>query len=90
MQPDEKLRKTLSQKYLAAFTRPYSEAIESGAEFLLDGHSTVNPPGRRGQPDRPDEFPAFPLWTQNPGVFPGTYTSKTYATELRKRSPGSK
>jgi hypothetical protein len=40
-EPDHELRKMLAKKYLAAFHKSIEDDIESGAEFLLDGHSTV-------------------------------------------------
>lgn len=86
MEPDEELRKTLSRKYLTAFHASISDAIESGAEFLLDGHSTVT---ARGVADNQIDLMNFQHSHLDPKprhFSPDVYI-ETYATELRKRLP---
>ncbi|MDF1593417.1 MAG: N-formylglutamate amidohydrolase [Desulfobacterales bacterium] len=86
MEPDDALRKTLSRRYRATFHSSISEAIESGAAFLLDGHSTVT---ARGIADNQIDLMNFqdsdldetPLY-YSPDVY-----IETYAAELRKRLP---
>jgi N-formylglutamate amidohydrolase len=45
MEPHDDLRRLLVQKYLVPFHKQIESSILSGAEFLLDGHSTVEARG---------------------------------------------
>jgi len=40
-EPCRELRKTLAKKYLTTFHKSIEDCIESGAEFLLDGHYAI-------------------------------------------------
>jgi len=86
MEPGDELRKTLSRKYLTAFHGSISDAIASGAEFLLDGHSTVT---ARGVADNQIDLMNFQdsVLDETPKYYsPGVYI-EAYAAELRKRLP---
>jgi hypothetical protein len=86
MQPDDELRKTLSQKYLAAFHASISAVIESGAEFMLDGHSTVT---ARGVADNQIDLMNFQHSSldEKPRIYSPDIYIQTYAAELQKRLP---
>ena len=86
MEPDDALRKTLSQKYLAAFHASIGDAIESGAEFLLDGHSTVT---ARGVADNQIDLMNFQdsNLDEKPKYYSPDVYIEAYAGELRKRLP---
>ena len=86
MEPDDALRKTLSQKYLTAFHNSISDAIESGAEFLLDGHSTVT---ARGVADNQIDLMNFQdsYLDEKPKYYSPNVYIEAYAAELRKRLP---
>jgi N-formylglutamate amidohydrolase len=43
--PSDHLRKNLSDKYLAPFNKSIEKNILAGADFLLDGHSTISARG---------------------------------------------
>ncbi len=85
-QPDEMLRRTVSDKYLIPFHDSISEAITRDINFMLDGHSTVTAKGVEDdqielmnyQHSQLDEGPVY----YSPPVF-----IETYAKELRKRLP---
>jgi len=86
LQPSEERRKKLAQKYLLAFHRSIEESIASGAEFLLDGHSTVT---ARGVADNQVDLMNFqhsPLEGKPQHFSPDVYV-ETYAAELTKRLP---
>jgi len=85
-EPNHKLRKTLSRKYLTVFHKSIADGIKSGAEFLLDGHSTVT---ARGVADNQIDLMNFqhsPL-DENPRYYSPDVYIQTYAAELRKRLP---
>lgn len=86
MEPKDELRKTLSRKYLAAFHASIGDCIESGAEFLLDGHSTVT---ARGVADNQIELMNFQHSSldETPRHFSPSVYIEAYAAELRKRLP---
>jgi hypothetical protein len=89
LQPTEELRKKLAEKYLLAFHRSIEENIVSGAEFLLDGHSTVT---ARGVADNQVDLMNFqhsPLDEKPRHFSPDVYV-ETYAVELAKRLPDVK
>ncbi|HQB29943.1 MAG TPA: N-formylglutamate amidohydrolase [Syntrophales bacterium] len=88
-EPGDGLRKSLAEKYLKTFHRTIEDCIESGMEFLLDGHSTVT---ARGVDDNQIDLMNFqhsPL-DEAPRLFsPNDYVD-SYAAELRKRLPDVK
>jgi hypothetical protein len=86
MEPGQELRKTLAQKYLTTFHASIEDCIESGAEFLLDGHSTVT---ARGVTDNQIDLMNFQYSSldEHPRYFSPDVYVETYAAELRKRLP---
>ncbi len=88
-EPSEHLRKFLAHKYLLAFHKRIEAAIVAGAEFLLDGHSTVP---ARGVADNQIELMNFQHAPSDERVkiySPPAYV-ETYAEELQKRLPEAK
>ena len=85
-EPDIEQRKALSMKYLKTFHRRIEDCIESGAEFLLDGHSTVT---ARGVTDNQIDLMNFQhsYLDENPRYYSPEVYVESYATELRKRLP---
>jgi hypothetical protein len=85
-EPDEGLRKFMSEKYLRPFHRAISEEIGGGKQFLLDGHSTVT---ARGVSDDQVELMNFQLTEldEKPRFFCPDLIVETYAAALRKRLP---
>jgi hypothetical protein len=89
LEPSEPQRRKLAQKYLLAFHRLIEENIAAGAEFLLDGHSTVT---ARGVADNQVDLMNFqnsPLEGEPHRFSPDVYI-ETYAAELAKRLPDVK
>ena len=88
-EPDDELRKVLSNKYLTTFHRAIEECIESGVEFLLDGHSTVT---ARGVADNQIDLMNFQhsYLDEKPRYYSPNVYAEAYATELRKRLPEAK
>jgi len=85
-EPDDELRKVLAKKYLTTFHKSIKDCIESRAEFLLDGHSTVT---ARGVTDNQIDLMNFQhsyldekLRYYSPDVY-----IEAYATELQRRLP---
>ncbi|MEW6674356.1 MAG: N-formylglutamate amidohydrolase [Thermodesulfobacteriota bacterium] len=86
MEPDEALRKSLSRKYLKAFHASIGDAIGSGAEFLLDGHSTVT--ARRVADNQIDLMNFQDSYLdKTPKYYSPDVFIESYASELRKRLP---
>ncbi|MBN1105801.1 MAG: N-formylglutamate amidohydrolase [Deltaproteobacteria bacterium] len=88
-EPDDDLRKVLSTKYLKTFHKTIEDCIKDGAEFLLDGHSTVT---ARGVTDNQIDLMNFQhsYLDEKPRYYSPDYYVETYATELRKRLPNVK
>ncbi len=85
-EPDEKLRADLADTYLRPFHRSIAKEIQGGAEFMLDGHSTVT---AKGVVDNQIELMNFQYSRLDDGpqyYCPDIYI-ETYAEELRKRLP---
>lgn len=86
-EPDQKLRQSLSRKYLHMFHQDISAEIARGKIFMLDGHSTVTSQGiadnqielMNFQASNPDGTPTYFC----PDIF-----IETYANELAKMLPG--
>jgi N-formylglutamate amidohydrolase len=85
-EPDDDLRKVLSKKYLTTFHGTIGDSIESGAEFLLDGHSTVT---ARGVMDNQIDLMNFQhsYLDEKPRYYSPDVYVKAYAMEIRKRLP---
>jgi predicted double-glycine peptidase len=85
-EPSLELRRLLVEKYLLPFHRSIESSIVTGAEFLLDGHSTV---ATRGMSDRQIDLMNFQESSLDDGrrVFSPDVYIETYAAELRKRLP---
>jgi hypothetical protein len=86
MEPDNVLRKALSHKYLTDFHTSITDCIESGAVFLLDGHSTVTARGVAVNQIDLMNFQHSHL-DEKPRYFSPDVYIETYAAELRKRLP---
>lgn len=86
LQPNNKLRQRLSDKYLLPFNRTIEETIAAGADFLFDGHSTVT---ARGVADNQIDLMNFQHshLDKNPKFFSPEVYIETYADELHKRLP---
>jgi hypothetical protein len=85
-EPDRGLRKALAEKYLTSFHKAIEDCIESGAEFLLDGHSTVT---ARGVIDNQIDLMNFQHshLDETPRYFSPDVYVEAYAEELRSRLP---
>jgi N-formylglutamate amidohydrolase len=85
-EPDDGLRRSLAEKYLKTFHRKIEECIESGMEFLLDGHSTVT---ARGVDDNQIDLMNFQhsVLDESPRHYSPDVYAEAYAAELRKRLP---
>lgn len=89
LEPDLKLRRSLSRKYLRRFHQDISTEISRGKTFLLDAHSTLTAKGVADnqielmnlQVSGPDGEPTYFC----PDIF-----IETYASELEKLLPGTK
>lgn len=86
LQPNDELRKRLSEKYLSSFHRTVQELIAAGADFLFDGHSTVT---ARGVADNQIDLMNFQHshLDEKPRYFSPDVYIETYADELQKRLP---
>ncbi|MBN2198649.1 MAG: N-formylglutamate amidohydrolase [Candidatus Aminicenantes bacterium] len=85
-EPGRDLRLRLVEKYLRSFHRSIEDQIASGAECLLDGHSTVS---ARGMKDDQIDIMNFQHSALDDGPIrfsPPAY-AEAYADELRKRLP---
>ncbi|MBN2384598.1 N-formylglutamate amidohydrolase [bacterium] len=85
-EPGWEQRKHLSDKYLLSFHSTIETAIISGAEFILDGHSTVT---ARGVSENQIELMNFQQVNseKEPDYFCPDVFVTIYAEELRKRLP---
>jgi len=85
-EPDQKLRQSLSRKYLHMFNRDISAEIARGKIFMLDGHSTVT---SQGLTDNQIELMNFQNSNQDsePKYFCPDVFIETYANELAKMLP---
>jgi hypothetical protein len=85
-EPDDELRKVLAKKYLTTFHKTIEDCIESGVEFLLDGHSTVT---ARGVTDNQIDLMNFQhsYLDEKPRYYSPNVYVEAYATELRRRLP---
>lgn len=89
LEPDIKLRQSLSQKYLHLFHQNISREIASGKIFMLDAHSTVT---AKGVADSQIELMNFQIPDKDgkPKYFCPEAVIETYANELIKRLHGVK
>jgi N-formylglutamate amidohydrolase len=84
LEPDDKLRQSLSNKYLTWFHQAISTEITHGKTFMLDGHSTVT---AQGVADNQIELMNFQNSSLNeePTYFCPDVLIETYANELSKK-----
>jgi predicted double-glycine peptidase len=87
--PSDHLRKNLSDKYLAPFNKSIEKNILAGADFLLDGHSTISARGVSKNQIELMNFQHSKL-DGGPVYFCPPIIIETYAEELRKRLPDIK
>lgn len=85
-EPDRKLRRYLSRKYLRAFDQEISTEITRGSIFILDGHSTVTARGVKTNQIELMNFQAHDEESK-PAYFCPDVLVKTYANELAKLLP---
>lgn len=85
-EPTFEQRLQLSNKYLKTFHRQIETAIASGAEFLLDGHSTVAEKGVAGNQIDIMNFQHSHLDAARNEYSPLVF-AETYADELQRRLP---
>ncbi|MBN2498911.1 MAG: N-formylglutamate amidohydrolase [Deltaproteobacteria bacterium] len=88
-EPGQDMRRLLAHKYLVDFHKRIEQAIASGAEFLLDGHSTV---AARGVAENQIDLMNFQHSKLDNGPLyysPAAYI-ESYAEELQKRLPDVK
>jgi len=85
-EPEERLRESMSGKYLRPFHQAISEEIGRGRQFLLDGHSTVS---ARGVSDNQIDLMNFQVTKleDKPRYFCPGRIIEAYAGALRKRLP---
>lgn len=85
-EPEEKLRRLMSTKYLAPFHRMISEEIGRGKLFLLDGHSTIS---ARGMRDNQIELMNYQVTDLEGKIrqFCPDSIAEAYAEALQKRLP---
>jgi len=85
-EPDQKLRQSLSRKYLHMFHSDISVEISRGKIFMLNGHSTVT---SQGLTDNQIELMNFQDLNQDsePTYFCPDVFIETYANELAKMLP---
>jgi len=85
-EPSVELRRLLAEKYLLSFHRSIEASIVTGAEFLLDAHSTVP---ARGVAENQIDLMNFQETPADHGrrVFSPSVYIDTYAAELRRRLP---
>lgn len=85
-EPGRELRLALADKYLRRFHWSIEECIAAGAEFLLDGHSTVTARGVSADQIDIMNFQHSAL-DENPVHFSPEDCALAYAEELRRRLP---
>lgn len=85
-EPTVELRHRLVDKYLRGFHRAIEDHIAAGAEFILDGHSTVT---ARGMADNQIDIMNFQhsALDEGPVYFSPQPFAEAYAEELRLRLP---
>jgi predicted double-glycine peptidase len=85
-EPSREARQLMVEKYLLPFHRSIEDAIVTGAEFLLDGHSTIP---ARGVGKNQIELMSYQESPRDQGrkVFCPDICVETYAAELRRRLP---
>ena len=88
-EPGQRLRRSLSRKYLQTFHQGISEEISRGKTFMLDAHSTVT---AKGVAENQIELMNFQISkpAEKPQYFCPDAFVETYASELAKRLPGIK
>ncbi|MFC1909953.1 N-formylglutamate amidohydrolase [Chloroflexota bacterium] len=89
MEPDIKVRRFLSKKYLRPFHRDITKQIAGGMAFMLDGHSTVT---AQGLSDNQIELMNFQTNKVDGKItyFCPDMFIETYANELTKLLPSIK
>lgn len=85
-EPSTELRRHLADKYLHTFNRRIEASIAVGAEFLLDGHSTVVARGMKSRQIDIMSFQHSRLDTHRQDYAPLAY-AEMYAEALQKRLP---
>lgn len=85
-EPGDDLRRLLVHKYLVPFHKRIEAAILSGAEFLLDGHSTVEARGVAANQIDLMNYQHSAL-DQEPKRFSPPAFAEAYAEELQARLP---
>lgn len=85
-EPVRQLRLRLAEKYLRSFHRSIGEHIAAGAEFVLDGHSTVTARGMRDDQVDIMNYQHSAL-EKEPVSFSPQAFAEAYAEELRRRLP---
>lgn len=85
-EPDTDLRQKMAGKYLDPFQAAVGAAIEAGADFFLEGHSTVS---ARGMADHQIDLMnvQLSLCGESPRRFCPDALIEAYAEELRKQLP---
>lgn len=86
MEPNETERHALSDRYLKAFHHEIETRIAGGAEFLLDGHSTIVARGMTSNQIDIMNFQHSGL-DDGPKKFSPDAYAETYGEELQKRLP---
>lgn len=86
LEPAFEARVHLAHKYLRPFHRQIETLIASGAEFLLDGHSTVAERGMAPNQIDIGNYQHTPLDDGRKDYSPIVY-AETYAEELQRRLP---
>jgi N-formylglutamate amidohydrolase len=86
-EPEKRLRKFMSEKYLHPFHQAISKKIGRGIQFLLDGHSTIS---ARGVSDNQIDLMSFQITEleDKPRTFCPDEIIEAYAGALQKRLPG--
>jgi N-formylglutamate amidohydrolase len=89
LEPDQKLRRSLSQKYLRRFHQDITAEIGRGKTFMLDAHSTLT---ARGVADNQIELMNFQVAGPDgePTYFCPDVFIESYASELAKLLPEAK
>lgn len=85
-EPDMELRRRMSARYLEPYHASIGDAVEAGADFILEGHATVT---ARGMEDRQIDLMNIQLDPSGgPSIrFCPEAMIRAYAAELEKRLP---
>ncbi len=86
LEPNDDLRRLLAHKYLVAFHKQIEASILSGAEFLFDGHSTVEARGVAANQIDLMNFQHSSLDPEPRRFSPPAFV-EAYAEELQARLP---